>query len=78
MIVIMTRKQRRLYEFIQAYIKRYGLSPSYHVTAKALGLRSKSNIHRMVCDLIAQGFLEKDPRKFYAIKVKNASVETGD
>lgn len=69
----MTPKQKRLYEFIRAYIRKYGVSPSYHVSAKVLGLRSKSNIHRMVCELVSQGLLEKSPRKFYAIKVKDAS-----
>ena len=40
----MTEKQKRVYDFIQAFIRTHGFAPSYTEIAKGLELRSKSNI----------------------------------
>ena len=50
------------------------MSPSYEVIAKGIGLKSKSNIHRIVHRLKADGHIVTKPYKFHAIKLVDASV----
>ena len=65
-----------VFEFIRAYIGRHGVSPSYEVMAKGLGMRSKANMHRYVRALERDGLLKVRPRKFYGIQiVGDKSVE---
>ena len=71
----MTPKEKLLLEFIQAYIRRHGVSPSYEAMTKALGMKSKSNLHRYVVKLERGGFVVRRPRKFYGVKVVDRSVE---
>lgn len=62
-------------EFIRAYIKRHGVSPSYEVMARGLGMRSKANMHRYVRVLEREGLVEVRPRKFYGVRVRDRSVK---
>ena len=62
-------------EFIRAYVKLHGVSPSYEVIAKGIGLNSKSNIHRIVHRLKADGHLVTKPYKFHAIKLVDTSAK---
>lgn len=71
----MTDKWQLVLDFIKAYTKKYGVSPSYEVMAKSLGLKSKSNMHRIVKRLEQAGHLETKPLKYYSIKVVDKSVE---
>ena len=70
----MTGKWERVLRFINAYIKLHGVSPSYGVMAEAFGMKSRSNIHRMVKRLEEEGHLQRKPRKFYGVKVVDRSV----
>lgn len=63
-----------LLEFIKAYIKRHGVSPSYEVMAKSLGMKSKGNMHRVVKRLERDGLVKVRPRKFYGVVVVDRSV----
>lgn len=60
----------RVYKFIRAYIALHGVAPSYSIMMNGLGMRSRSNMHRIVNDLVKGGYLEKAPRKFLGIKLK--------
>lgn len=71
----MTEKRQLVLEFIQAYIKRYGVAPSYRVIASGVGLKSKANIHRIVHRLVDDGHLELNPRRVGQIRVVDRSVE---
>jgi SOS-response transcriptional repressor LexA len=71
----MTRQWERVMRFIRAYIRIHGVSPSYGVLAEGLGLKSRSNMHRIVTRLEEEGYLEKKPRKFYGVKVVDRSVK---
>lgn len=71
---VMTPNWEKILRFIRAYIKLHGVSPSYAVIAKALGMKSRSNMHRMVQRLEQEGHLEIRPRKFYGVKVKDRTV----
>lgn len=50
-------------------MKLYGVSPSYEVIAKGIGLKSKSNIHRIVHSLQDEGLLTLKAYKFNSIRV---------
>ena len=71
----MTDRWRLVLEFIQAYIKMYGVPPSYAIMAKGLGMRSRSNMHRIVHRLEEEGLLETKPRKYLSIRVVDRSVK---
>ena len=57
----MTPKQKLVLDFINTYIKIKGFPPSYQDVAKGLGLRSKSNIHRIIHQLRSEGFIKVKP-----------------
>ena len=65
----MTDREKAILEFIKAYRDLHGVSPSYEVIAKGVGLRSKSNIHRLIHKLEEMGHLRLKPYKFRSIRV---------
>lgn len=70
----MTSRWERVLKFIEAYVRLYGVSPSYEVMAKSLGLKSKSNMHRIVKRLEEEGHLRTKAFKYYSIRVVDRSV----
>jgi repressor LexA len=71
----MTKHRQLVLEFIRAYIRLHGVPPSYEVIAKGLGLKSKSNVHRIVHRLKEDGHLTIRPYKFHSIKLVDRSVK---
>jgi SOS-response transcriptional repressor LexA len=71
---VMTPKWERVLEFIRSYVKLHGVSPSYEVMARALGLRSKSNMWRIVRRLEDGGHVEVRGG-IYGVRVRDRSVE---
>jgi len=71
----MTPQWEKVIRFIRAYIQIHGVSPSYGVLAQGIGLKSKANVHRIVKRLEAEGLLERNPRKFYGVRMKDRTVE---
>lgn len=67
---MLTQKQRDLLLFINDYIQRTGLSPSFEEMKEGLDLKSKSGIHRLINALEERGFLERLPNKARALEVK--------
>jgi len=70
-----TERWQLVLDFIRAYIKKHGVSPSYEVMAKSLGLKSRANMHRIVRRLEQEGHLQVKPRKFYGLKVVDRSID---
>tara|TARA_R110002126_G_scaffold19460_2_gene72953 strand:- start:3694 stop:3942 length:249 start_codon:yes stop_codon:yes gene_type:complete len=71
---VMNAQYQLVLDFIKAYIKLHGVSPSYTVIAKGLGLRSKSNIHRIIHILKDEGLVTIKPYQFNSIRVIDRSV----
>ena len=71
----MTTHRQLVLDFIRAYIKLHGVPPSYEVVAKGLGLKSKSNVHRIVHRLKQDGHLTVRPYKFHSIRLVDRSVK---
>lgn len=78
---MLTRKQFELLMFIHQRIQRDGVSPSFDEMKEALGLRSKSGIHRLVTALEERGFIRRLPHRARAVEVvrlpENLSAERG-
>jgi repressor LexA len=71
----MTERSQLVLDFIKAYMKIHGIPPSYEVIAKGLGLKSKSNIHRIIHNLQDEGFIVTKPHKFHSIRLVDKSAK---
>ena len=65
----MTPRQRDLYEFIDAYIFVNGCSPSFEEMKQSLGVKSKSNVDRLMKGLKEQGKIDYTPHKARTVEV---------
>jgi len=54
---MLTRKQNELLNYIELVIATDGTSPSFEEMKAALGLKSKSGVHRLVTALVERGFI---------------------
>ena len=59
----LTPRDRQALDFIRAYGDEHGQSPTFQQIATALGMRSKSNISRIVDALVERGHLRRKPNK---------------
>jgi len=71
----LSKRRTLVLDFIKAYIRLYGVPPSFEVIAKGIGLRSKSNIHRIVHRLEDDGHLTLKKYKFCSIRIQDRSVK---
>ena len=68
-MLMLTRKQHDLLLYIHKSLKNEGISPSFDEMKDALGLRSKSGIHRLVTALEERGFIRRLPHRARALEV---------
>ncbi len=66
---MLTKKQYELLVYIDSHLKETGVSPSFDEMKDALGLRSKSGIHRLITGLVERGFLHRLPHRARALEV---------
>ncbi len=66
---MLTRKQYELLMFIHQRMKETGIPPSFEEMKEALGLRSKSGIHRLITALEERGFIRRLPHRARALEV---------
>ena len=66
---MLTAKQHELLHFIQQKLDTSGISPSFEEMKEALGLKSKSGIHRLISALEERGFLRRLPNRARALEV---------
>ena len=77
---MLTSKQHDLLMFIHERLKEAGVPPSFEEMKEALGLKSKSGIHRLITALEERGFLRRMPHRARALEIirlpddTNASV----
>jgi repressor LexA len=70
---MLTRKQRELLQFIQERLADTGISPSFDEMKDALGLKSKSGVHRLITGLEERGFIRRLPHRARALEVTRLS-----
>ena len=64
-----TKRQELVLQFINTYIQMKGFAPSLQDIATGLGMKSRSNIHRIVHWLKEQGLLKIEPNRFRSISL---------
>lgn len=68
-VVGLTRRQHDLLEFIRSYSARRHYPPSFDEMCAALGLRSKSGVHRLVTALEERGAIARLANRARAIEI---------
>ncbi|MBL4853058.1 MAG: transcriptional repressor LexA [Robiginitomaculum sp.] len=66
---MLTQKQHDLLIFIDKRLKKNSISPSYDEMKDALGLASKSGIHRLITALEERGFIRRLPHRARALEI---------
>src|SRR6266481_3130081 len=66
---MLTKKQYELLMFINRRLAHDGVSPSFEEMKEALGLRSKSGIHRLITGLEERGFIRRLAHRARALEV---------
>ena len=67
---MLTKKQKQLLLFIHERMQGGEIAPSFDEMREALGLKSKSGIHRLITGLVERGYLERLPHRARALEVK--------
>jgi repressor LexA len=73
---MLTRKQYELLIFINRRLGETGVSPSFEEMKDALGLKSKSGIHRLISGLEERGFIRRLPHRARALEVVRLPEDT--
>jgi repressor LexA len=66
---MLTRKQHQLLLFINQRLNAAGVCPSFDEMKEALGLKSKSGIHRLISGLEERGFIRRLAHRARALEV---------
>ncbi|MCZ6847679.1 MAG: transcriptional repressor LexA [Alphaproteobacteria bacterium] len=79
---MLTKKQHELLLYVNQHLRENGISPSFDEMKDALGLKSKSGIHRLITGLVERGFIHRLPHRARALEVlrmpEGAAVLPGD
>ena len=70
---MLTKKQHELLVFINERLQASGICPSFDEMKDALGLKSKSGIHRLITGLEARGFIRRLPHRARALEILRLS-----
>jgi repressor LexA len=73
---MLTKKQYELLVFINRKLSEGGVSPSFEEMKEALGLKSKSGIHRLIGGLEERGFIRRLPHRARALEVVRLPEDT--
>jgi repressor LexA len=66
---MLTKKQHELLVFINERLQDSGVCPSFDEMKDALGLKSKSGIHRLITALEERGFIRRLPHRARALEI---------
>jgi repressor LexA len=66
---MLTKKQHELLLFINGRLSEGGVSPSFEEMKEALGLKSKSGIHRLISGLEERGFIRRLAHRARALEI---------
>lgn len=71
---MLTQKQKTLLDYISQYHNKNKIFPTYDEMRKALDIKSKSSIHKLISSIEERGFISRLPHKARALKF-NQEVE---
>ena len=72
----LTKKQKELFEFLTDYIQINNISPSFEEMKRAVNLKSKSGIHRLITSLEQRGFVKRLKHKARAMEITRTLSNT--
>jgi repressor LexA len=72
---VLTQRQRQLLQFIDEYMGKHGICPSFDEMRGALKLRSKSGIHRLISGLEERGYIRRLAYRARALEVVKAPMD---
>lgn len=64
----LTNKEKEMLEFIKAYMKEYGTTPSFRDIGNALNMYSLNTVYTHFKKLIMKGYISKLSGKRYQVK----------
>jgi len=70
---MLTRKQNELLNYITNYLEQHEVTPSFDEMRDALGLASKSGVHRLVSGLEERGYIRRLANRARAIEILKPS-----
>ena len=73
MALKLTKKQKRLMDFLQDFQNNHDYSPSYREIAAGLGLRSVASVAEHIDHLVQQGFLKRSTGASRSLEIVNLS-----
>ena len=66
---MLTKKQKELFDYLNNYIAKNSISPSFEEMKNAVNLKSKSGIHRLITSLEQRGFIKRLKHKARAMEI---------
>ena len=66
---MLTKKQKELFIYLNDYISSNDIPPSFEEMKKAVNLKSKSGIHRLITSLEQRGFIKRLKHRARAIDI---------
>ena len=66
---MLTKKQKELFEYLENYIEKEGIAPSFEEMKNAVKLKSKSGIHRLIMSLEQRGFIKRLKHRARAMEI---------
>jgi len=73
MTLKLTKKQKRLMDFLQDFQNNHDYSPSYREIAAGLGLRSVASVAEHIDHLVQQGFLKRSTGASRSLEIVDLS-----
>jgi len=73
---VLTKKQKELFDYLNQYISKNDISPSFEEMKKAVNLKSKSGIHRLITSLEQRGFIKRLKHKARAMEIAKSFVNS--
>ena len=66
---MLTKKQKELFIYLNDYISKNDISPSFEEMKNAVNLKSKSGIHRLITSLEQRGYIRRLKHKARAMEI---------
>ena len=74
---MLTRKQSELFTYLSDHMQQHDVPPSFDEMRDALGLASKSGVHRLVSGLEERGYIRRLANRARAIEILKPVTATG-
>lgn len=76
-LLVLTRRQKQLLDFIRAHIKRRGYAPTLVEMGRHLGLGSVATVHKHLRQLEEKGVIRRLPNRSRALELVDAGAVPG-